>query len=61
VVELILNGRWVVIVRAGRMSGTRRTKCRRKNGICKMEERFGVIEANRIEGSRSVRRDAQPG
>jgi hypothetical protein len=61
VIELMLNGRWVVIVRAGRMNGTRRTNCRRKNCICKMEERSGVIEANRMEGSRSVRRDAQPG
>jgi hypothetical protein len=61
VVELMLNGRWLVIVRAERMNGTRRTKCRRKNGICERKESFGVVEAYRTEGSSSVRRDAQSG
>ncbi len=60
-VELMLNDRWVEIARAGRMNGTRCTKCRRKNGICEREEPLGVVEAYRTEGSRSVRRDAQPG
>jgi hypothetical protein len=35
------------------MNGTRRTKCRRKNDIWKMEELFGVVEGNGMEGSRS--------